>query len=58
MATYRNKSDETVQVGVGLPYPQSVDPDSTFEVPDDVTENYDLNARFVRVDVGKSKKSL
>lgn len=50
MATYRNRSDETLTVGVGLRSPRSVAPDETVEVDDDAAENYDLNLNFVRVD--------
>ena len=50
MATYRNRSDEELIVGLGFSGPRVVAPDATIEVPDEVAENYDLNDNFVRVD--------
>lgn len=62
MAVFRNKSNETFIVGVGLPGPVTVAPDATFTVPDtvDVTE-YEWDAetmamvpKTVAVDVAGS----
>lgn len=49
MATYRNRSNETLTCVTGFTSPRTVAPDETLEVPDELIENYDLNENFVRV---------
>lgn len=49
MATYRNKSSDTLEVPVQF-RTFLVPPDDTFDVPDELAESYDLNDNLVRVD--------